>query len=321
MFFMKINKSKITAIFGILILSIFAGLLIRIYLKEPRLRSRQEETSTLKTAFKLPPVIRELEELNVPALPIPKPNLEVISKEKSLPNAVVPFFENINKAAKKVEESLMPKSAPAQNISTVAPDGIILSLTKDQFHFLYPDKFIASLVDAQNLFIKELDRGYEPILKIETDTQVRFIEEKIVTTLLSTGMITKEKAERFITTIRFTLPELQLIDLEKYNSYGFYKFLPPQTPSKKLLLMELMEKLADTLSPKAQSFVCGYCYSLPLCFQEGADTPGVPGSEVITPFCYCTGCLTALGCLSLFTGEAAIYDPVTGICGAGVFAD
>ena len=91
---------------------------------------------------------------------------------------------------------------------------IILSLTDDEFHFLYPDSFITSLMEAQNLFIKEYDPTYEPLLRIETDSQVRFVEEKIVASFLSAGMITEEEAERFIATIRFTLPQLQLKDLK-----------------------------------------------------------------------------------------------------------
>lgn len=332
---MKINKAKIIVIFGVLVLSILAGLFIRIFLKGPQLKSEQtlapgklpDGVSTFKkSASEFPPTIKELEGLNIPVLRIPRPNIK-ISQKKSLPSVATPFFDNINKAAEKI---LMPSSAPVQNISTKTSAGIILNLTKDQFHFLYPDNFIASLINAQNLSIKELDPNYEPILKIETDAQVRFIEEKIVATLLSANMIPKEKAEQFITTIRFTLPELQLIDLQKHNSSVFYKSLlfpefvnavvertePEKTAPKNLFLAGLMEQLRGALAHKAQAF-CGTCTSIPECFQEGAAPPGVAGSELFYPSCYCTGCLTELGCLSANNGQAAIYDQTTGICGVG----
>ncbi len=331
------TKAKIIVICGILVLSVFVGLLIRISLKEPRSKSeqafapkKQSVESPKPSSSSLKPDV--MEELNVPILPIPKPDLEAVSLKKSS-KSTMSFFENINKAVRKVEESLAPVSAPAQNTSTVTSAGIILSLTEDQFHFLYPDKFIAGLTNAQTFLIKEQDPFYEPISKIETDTQVRFVEEKIVTTLLSANMITKEKAEQFITTIRFTLPELQLIDLKKYNSYGLYKSSPfsqflnaalgtkiesPRTAPKGLFLAELMEKLAEALAHKAQA-ICGTCSNTgPECFQLGADAPGVAGSELFYPSCYCTGCLTELGCLSANSGIAAIYDQTTGVCGIGL---
>ena len=322
---------------GILVLSVIAGLLIRISLREPRSKSEQTSASMkLSVEFpKSPPLFEEPstlkkaapESLNVPALPISKPDLQAVSKEKFPPSAITPFFENINKAVEKVEKSLAPGNAPAQNISTTTSDGIILSLTEGQFHFLYPDYFIAGLIDAQTLFIKDYDPAYEVISKIETDAQVRFIEEKIVATLLATDMITKERAEQFITTIRFTLPELQLVDLKTYyKSLPFREFLnsilgkteSPQRAPKGLFSAGLLEKLTDALAHKAQAVPCGYCYSSPLCFQEGTATPGVSGAELVKFACYCTGCYSSLGCLSSCSGQAAIYDPSTGICGCGL---
>lgn len=319
---MKINKTKIIVIGGILILSIFVGLFIQISLKDSWLKSEQTSVSKkISVEFPKPSSSSEkpstLKELNIPVLPIPKPDLKAISEKKISPSTVMPFFENINKAAKAVEKSLAPDNIPAQKTSTVTSAGIILSLTKDQFRFLYPDNFINGLINAQTLLIKEYDPAYEPITKIETDAQVRLIEEKIVTTLFSTNMITKEKAEQFITTIRFTLPELQLIDLKMYNSYSLYKF-SPRTAPKGLFLAGFMKELTDALAHKAQAAVCGTCSSLPLCFQPGAATPGIPGSELWYPSCYCTGCLSWAGCLSANTGQAAIYDPTTGICGVGL---
>lgn len=333
---MNVNIAKIIIVCGVLGISVFVGLLIRISLREPQLKSEQAsapaqlsvEFTKTPSSYDKPNISKELD---IPALPISKSNFKNIHKEKSSSSTTMQFFENINKTAKTMEKSLMPNNAPAKNIATITSAEVILSLTEDQFHFLYPDNFIANLIDAQNLFIKEYDPSYEPILKIETDIQVRFIEEKIVSTLLSTGMITKERSEQLITTIRVTLPQLQIIDLKKYNSYNLYEsspfreFLsdtlglkePPRQIQKGLFLAGLFDKLASALAHKAQA-ICGSCESRPLCFQEGAFIPAKPGIEVVLPFCYCTGCFTPLGCLSFCSGQAAIWDPTTGICGCGI---
>ncbi|MBI2446318.1 MAG: hypothetical protein HYV51_00670 [Parcubacteria group bacterium] len=317
--FVAMAKTKIIVIGGILVLSIFVGLLIQISLRESQSKSKQT-SAPIKLSLEFPKSPYSSKEfstfkkitpefLNIPTLPIPKPA-----------NTVTPFFENINEAVKAMEKSLTPDNIPTQKTATVTSAGIILSLTKDQFNFLYPNDFIASLIDAQTLFIKEYDSGYVPITKIETDAQVRVIEEKIVTTLLSANMITKERAEQFITTIRFTLPELQIIDLKRYSSYSFYKSLhsPPKRVPKGLFLAGFMKELTGAITHKAQAAVCGYCYSQPLCYQEGASIPNKAGAQVFKAACYCTGCLSSLGCLSSYEGQAAIYDQETGICGAGL---
>jgi len=195
---------------------------------------------------------------------------------------------------------------------------IILSLTAEEFHFLYPDDFIASLMEAQNILIKEYDPNYEPLSKIETDSQVRFVEEKLVASLLSMGMITDEKAERSLTTIRLTLPQLQLEELKNRKSFilnqSFMSFLllkrPPLEGS---FFVGLIEKLYSVLFLKAEAKACGHCYDLPECYQVGAS--GLAGTNTFKIFCNCTGCLTSLGCLSSCTGKAAIWDPTTMICG------
>lgn len=306
----KISKIKVIVISGILILSVFIGLIIRISFWESRSTSKQ----TLKKPTSLS-AGRELEELNVPVLPIPKPDLKNIYKGEFAPNTTIQFFENINKAAKAVEKSLMPDNTLLQKTSITTSKGIILSLTKDQFHFLYPNDFITGLIDIQTLLIKASDSSYEPLSKIETDAQVRFVEEKIVAALLSENMITKKRAEQFITTIRFTLPELQLIDLKTFNSYSFYE--SPRKAPRGLFLAGLAEALKNALAHKAQA-VCGSCESRRECFQEGKSVPNKAGSELFFPSCYCTGCLTSLGCLSANSGRAAIFDQMTGICGVGL---
>lgn len=246
------------------------------------------------------------------------------------------FFKNVYEAAKTAEIKLKDEiNAAAQtaliasssiNIavsmptSTSTPNEIILSLTDKEFHRLYPDSFIKSLVDAQSLFVKNLNPSYEPILKIETDSQVRLIEEKIVSALVSLNMFTEEEGRQAIITIRFTLPELQQKELKNQLfsfSNEYFNFMPStQSNPKNLFLSGLIEKLYSALIPKAEAAVCGVCYTLPECYQLGSPSP-VPGINIFKPFCYCTGCYYGQGCLDMCSGGAAIFDPTTFICGCG----
>src|SRR3989338_7271923 len=107
-----------------------------------------------------------------------------------------PFFETVYETAEtiktKIENEIAASARTAQNTSP--SNEIILSLTADEFHFLYPDSFIKSLIDAQDLFVKNIDPSYAPLLKIETDAQVRLVEEKIVAALVSLDMLNAEQA-------------------------------------------------------------------------------------------------------------------------------
>lgn len=333
---MNVNKNKITAIVYLsLILLALTGYFIWVIFSRPA-KPKSEQ------AF-IPPA-RLNSRSGGPA------NEEPAHKSADVvpPTSITSFFENINKAAKNVETKLkneiaaptpvapvapsipsMPSTPSDTRILKATPTEIILSLTSDEFHYLYPNAFIASLIDSQNLFIKSYDPAYEPLLKIETDSQVRFVEEKIVTTLLSANMLTKEEANRFITTIRFTLPQFQLTELKNQkfpfsvqsliNKFSINQSSAPfpRPPSNKgLFLAGLVEKLYNAFIPKAQAYACGYCVYLPVCFQVGAFSPA-PTPNLWFAFCYCTGCYSSLGCLSFCTGRQAIYDPMTGICGCG----
>jgi len=244
---------------------------------------------------------------------------------------ISPFFENINETAETAETKLkngietvtqsVPSASSSAKIAESTPSEIILSLTADEFHFLYPDAFIESLVDAQNLFIKNIEPSYEPLLKIETDSQVRFVEEKIVAALVSLNMLTGEDARRITTTIHFTLPKLQLAELKNRSSsflnnyFNIAQFTQPRP--KKLFLSGLLDKFYSAFISKTEAAVCGVCYTLPECYQLGLSSPG-PGLSLFRAFCYCTGCYYGQGCLDFCSGQAAIFDPTTFICGCGV---
>ena len=348
---MRITKAKILIICGILILSVAAGLLIRLFWEprpeagpspagltvefpKPQVPAPISVKPSAPSAIAQKPSPIEPEELEVPVLPIPRPGPQVIS-EKPFGSIAESFFGKINEAAKTAEEVITPSAAAptaGSVIATTTSGGIILSLTKPQFEFLYPASFLSSLVDAQNNVVRIYDPSYQPITKITTDEQVRLIEEKIVSTLLQAGDITKEQAERFITTIRFTLPQLQATDVQKYGPSSFEEFspfakflsdifenfAPARTTPKRLFFAGLLDEISGALSPAAGAAVCGTCSASPECFQSGASTPGKAGTEQIKFACTCTGCLTALGCLSSCQGQAAIFDQTTGICGCGL---
>ncbi len=317
---MNVSENKITAIvYLVLILLLLTGYFFWLIFSRPA-KPKSEQVF-------IPPASEK---------PVYKPADKITpseNSEKILPTLITPFFEEINKVAKTLETKLQneiaaptqvaPSTPPNTSVSKSTPTEIILSLTNDEFHFLYPDAFIASLIDAQNLFIKSYDPAYEPLLKIETDSQVRYVEEKIVAAFLSANMITKEEAGRFITTIRLTLPQFQQIELKNRNSSASNQssinqcsMLSPRPSSKGLFLAGLVEKLYNACIPKAQAYACGYCVYLPECFQPGAFSP-LPTPNLWFAFCYCTGCYSSLGCLSFCTGRQAIWDPMTGICGCG----
>ncbi|MFH1393145.1 MAG: hypothetical protein ABIG73_02090 [Patescibacteria group bacterium] len=240
------------------------------------------------------------------------------------------FFENVYKTAKTAETKLqsgidavtriVPTAPSNAKIATSTPNEIILSLTNDEFHFLYPDSFIKSLIDAQDVFVKNMDMSYEPVLKIETDAQVRLIEEKIVDALVSLNMLTEKEQERAIITIRYTLPRLQLLDLQLRNRVSwnrYFNFPIPEQPSpKKLFLAGLVEMLRNALAPNAQAAYCGACWNQPECFQIGSSSP-TPGANIFKAFCQCTGCYYGQGCLESCSGGSAIFDLTNFICGCG----
>ena len=301
-----------------------------------------------------------LKELEIPVFPLPRPKSEEIQKIPT-PHAE-DFLKRLQDAVGAAEKEIEERSVAAptdvvsgaskQEISTTTEEINLPSLASEEFGFLYPDWFIESLKEAQNLLIS-YDPTYQPVAQIQTDADVRYIQEKIISSLFSAAMLTKEEAERYLTTIRFTLPQLQLIELENYRSEikktsqispvrflermfsaairwpGFIvafldKALFPERvvvdPPKLFLVYGLIEKLKQivvipTSEAAGGAVPCGFCYSLPLCFQVGVPAP--IGMNTWTAFCYCTGCLFGQGCLDRCTGLSAIWDPMTGICGCG----
>ena len=283
--------------------------------------------------------------LKSPVFPLPRPKSEEILKIPT-PHAE-DFLSRLQDAVDAAEKEIEER----QEISTTTEEINLPSLASEEFSFLYPDWFIKSLKEAQNLLIS-YDPTYQPVAQIQTDADVRYIQEKIISSLFSAAMLTKEEAERYLTTIRFTLPQLQLIELENYRSEikktsqtspvrflermfsaatrwpGFIvafldKALFPERvvadPPKLFLVYGLIEKLKQIVviptSEAGGGTYCGACYISPECFQVGAPAP--LGMNTWTAFCYCTGCLFGQGCLDRCTGQSAIWDPTTGICGCG----
>ncbi|PJE72862.1 MAG: hypothetical protein COV00_03055 [Candidatus Tagabacteria bacterium CG10_big_fil_rev_8_21_14_0_10_40_13] len=194
---------------------------------------------------------------------------------------------------------------------------IILSLTPEQFTALYPDYFIEIIQQAQDL-IKIYDPNYQKLAKIETDFEVRRVQEKFITLLFSGGSLTKEEAETYLVTLRYTLPKLQLMELEfsQAKKNIFLSFLSwPKLPAMPVC-GGLVKKLQQLFIPVAEAGPCGYCYTSPVCFTPGVGAP-LPGINTWAGFCYCTGCYHGLGCLDRCAWEPAIWDPMTGICGCG----
>ena len=160
--------------------------------------------------------------LNVPVLPIPQPKMEKVTESEGFLPKYVTFFENIKKAAETVQEIVEKKvstptastpGASSSTFSATSTQEIKLTLTNEEFNYLYPSYFLQDLQNSQNL-LKEYDPSYEPLPEIKTDLHVRFVQEKIVVALLSANMLNTDEAQRYITTIRFTLPQIQFFELE-----------------------------------------------------------------------------------------------------------
>jgi len=296
----------------------------------------------------------------LPKLPLPKPDISAIHQNNKLPEETIPFFERISRAADQVEKKInselkIPATpAPAATITNgniasspqSAQKEIVLNLTQEEFKYLYPQNFLNALIGAGQNFIKEQDPSYAPITILNTDQEVRRIEEKLVSAFVSADMMPQDKAEGAITTIRFTLPEMQLANLamrkeaalspRKIIAYiakapefisAFYgKNIVPQPTNFNQAnggvfysgLTGILEKIGKIPTANA-AIPCGGCINLPECFAEGAIFGPPPGRSLFTGFCLCWGCFRGLGCLDICGegGIAAIWDPVTLACGCG----
>lgn len=239
--------------------------------------------------------------LKTPSASPPKPDLEA-------PSATLPFFEKIAQAADAIElkaarELAVPGTSTVIGISTKE---IEVPMTPEEFHFLYPENFLKNLSESQSI-IQIVDPGFQPLAKIEIDAEVRMIEEKTVAALLAADLITKEKAEEFIKTIRFTLPKLQLTELatrrelsrqqsrpfsERFLRKSFLiltrfpEFLSAlfnqEIAPKKLTAgpfftgpLEKTQQLKNKIAPSAKAAVipCGFCFSVFPCFRPGVPEP------------------------------------------------
>lgn len=301
-------------------------------------------------------VFPEIEPIE-PVFPIPQPDLEAFFNLGVASPSLQAFLERVQQAAEEAEGQIFDRRAGAPTFSSpgtlsgtkLSEEGIALSLTEEEFDYVYPPDEIKSLQQAQAL-LKSFDPSYRTIPKIETAAQVQLIQENMVRALRAAGMITQDEAERYLTTIRFTMPQLNLIELEarkheiptEENPGGglfFEKFLAsaanlpkflsafvkPQAAvfsagQEKSFVEELTEKIKAAIVSSAYAGgggPCGFCFVSPLCFQPGPSPAPFSTGQKWTPFCYCTGCLFGQGCLDFCVGRAAIWDPMTGACGCG----
>ncbi len=276
----------------------------------------------------IPPIITHLTipETQVPFAEQTPPELPI--KPTSTPEIIqkpdLSFLEELSESTLTLETTTEKKIEITDNLysgSLPSPDtlsttiSIDVSFTEEEFHYLYPDVFIDNLMETQNI-LKQFYPSYKSIEKIETDAHVRYIQESLVTAFFTSGMITREEAEVFITTIRFTLPQIQLIELQyaPMSLLDKTKYSVENT-KKGLFFAGLLSNFLNSFISKAEAGVCGYCYYSPQCFQSGGSSGA--GMNVFKTFCYCTGCYYGQGCLDFCTGRAAIWDPTTGICGCG----
>lgn len=307
-------------IFGGALLIIIAAYFIWLYVNK---KSEQESILPLIERASQPSVV-----LFTPVslndslqTPPPAPQTQSTAISPSRPSELLPSYQISQKVQKFVYDlkNMIIKPNPV-----ISSNEIILDLTKEEFDYLYPESFIISLIASQNT-IKELDPSFQPLEKIETDVNVRLIQEKMLAIMVSEGLLTKEEADRFITTIRFTLPQLQLTELKirdgQSKLFDLIPILARAIPSKLrggLFLSQLVDQFLRISMPTAKA-ACGFCITLPECWRPGG-IPTTPGPNTFTPFCACFGCFYGQGCLdrcTLMGFPGVIFDPTTGICGCG----
>jgi len=336
---MKKSNFKITLISGIILSLIIGVFFIWSLLSTPEESKPQFTDTSMRTpdfnSLNQPstpetPLVGDI--LDVPTLPLPKPDTRTYIQNSPIPSTklFVSFFEKINKAAEEVQKALenivekksyvptqQKKIGASELPDTILIDkGIQIEMTNKEFHRLYPDFFIEGLMQAQ-LLLEQYDPNYQSISEITTDEHVRYVQEKEVAALYSANMLTKEEAERYITTIRFTLPQLQLKEIEMIRR-GIYKTDPKKQQKNGLFLLGLLTEFRNVFVKECKAGTyCGYCVILPECYNQRPAGPTI-GYNTWTAYCYCTGCLSGLGCLDRCGwGVAAIWDPMTGICGCG----
>ncbi|MDP3956481.1 MAG: hypothetical protein Q8P97_00615 [bacterium] len=274
------------------------------------------------------------------------------SKTKSSDNFISSFLDKTKRATQEVQRMNAPTFKASDfdiKKSTVTPAGIILNIEPDEFTFIYPQNFLDSLQNIAQPFIQGEAPGFVALAAIKTDADVRIIEEKLIDALFQAGIYKSEQVATARETIRFTLPRLQLIDLKiraqeisfqeqfkNKNSFQKLVFVAARAPqflnfvyaknlsrkvepaaSRRLFFGDIIDQLKSVILPAARA-ACGSCADSPECYQGGAAGPEI-GSETFRVACQCSGCLSGLGCLDgCGSGVAAIFDPVTRICGCGL---
>lgn len=263
------------------------------------------------------------------------------------------FLDKIKRAAQEVQQmnaATLNTSDFDIKKSTVTPDGIVLNIEPAEFAYIYPQNFLDSLQNVAQPFIQSEDASFTALSVIKTDADVRTIEEKLINALYQAGIYKNEQVASAQKTIRFTLPRLQLIDLQaraqgllfqeqfrnkdsfqrlalfiksapEFLNFVYADNLPKQAElaaQHSFFFSDLINQLKSAIAPSAQA-ICGYCYDLPECYGMGLSPPGIPGKETFRAACTCTGCLSGLGCSDgCGSGVAYIFDPLTFICGCGI---
>jgi len=298
----------------------------------------------------------------LPKLPLPRPNVNEINKSNKVPENMMTFIGRVGTAVNQVEKKIMaesirqtastaPKTSTPQTTTSPISGEIVLNLTPDEFHYLYPDYILNIFVKSQR-FIKESDASFTPLNTLENDSQVRLVQEKLFNYFLSAKIIDSDTYSRAVITLRYTLPQLQLgtlaarkiVEAEQSRPLGllnralrFAGHMPDfvktisegyKTPRSQETdmspniafysgLLAMIEKI--TTAPTANAIVCTPCQFRPECFMEGGLFDGKRGVESATVFCDCrtSNCFYGQGCIDRCLPFASIWDPLTLTCGCG----
>lgn len=292
-------STKIIAIGGILVLFIFAGLFILISSKEPRLKYKQTSAPA---------------KLSVES---PKPNLEVIFKEKSLPNTAVSFFKNINQATEFKIETLLPPTgagffAPTPTMP-VPPSFVqerqepVRALSDyEVFAILHPSYYLKYLSTIEDLMIQDgvLKQEEKQVFDSE-DKVIAFLKDKVFDYMVMHGIATAAERPRFER-------GLEVVQELHQNEAKYLRAALLPSP------VHQISALWEFVSLKIVQLFLPYARAQGECYRGGASTP-TQGSNLGAICCNCSIKKVPVGCLNaVCLGRPAIWDSETFICGCGL---
>jgi len=228
--------------------------------------------------------------------------------------------------------SLEPSFSPqATTLSLPTPNKDNIGLDEEVFRRMNPPQFLKTVAHLQDLtenahFIQKKDR----IMLTSEENIVAFFL-KLIEYLRSENVLTTQEYDRskvilpgyYLNLRRWESANLRqnLIDgksaSKEKTKNNLLSILQPSYAASLFSIKGLEAIIRGTTKIIMEPLIPPTAHAQAECFQVGASNPAV-GYNVFAPCCNCTVNGYPIGCLNLYcTGQSAIYDQVTFICGCG----